>query len=301
MQVSVIIPCYKDSATLARALDSVVSQTRSVDEIILVNDASPESTEIENVLVAYPQVRYIVNPRNLGLAATRNAGVLAATGEVISFLDADDELHPQKIEFQLSKYKSNRAISCNVQRIGDDRGTDRVTTYTSITSCSIINKPSSLVRKNSITGASLMIAKDLFLSIGGYDEKLRSCEDFDFWLRVLSMNISVHNINLPLYLYRLNENGLSRNLVNISYWELEVVKKYYKNIQMNENSVAGEPFTLALWLIRHLMRYEATKNEKLLSATIENFNLLNKWPLIKSTVNFLFAKRILAFVNRCYR
>ena len=60
MRVSVVIPCYKDAGTLARALDSVLGQSRPVDEIIVVNDASPESREIEAVMGGYPQVRYII-------------------------------------------------------------------------------------------------------------------------------------------------------------------------------------------------------------------------------------------------
>ena len=120
MRVSVVIPCYKDAHTLARALDSVLGQSRQVDEIIVVNDASPESHEIEAVMDGYPQVRYIINSQNMGLAATRNVGVEMATGDVISFLDADDQLHPQKIEFQCSILKDGSAVSCDSVRFANE-------------------------------------------------------------------------------------------------------------------------------------------------------------------------------------
>jgi len=256
-----------------------MAQSRRPDEIIVVNDASPETAEIEAVLTAYPIVRYVVNTQNLGLAATRNAGVQVASTEIVSFLDADDELHPQKIEFQLSLYCPRRTVSCSVARIGDERGIDGVVTYSGEPNYFVFTDSSMLVRKNILTGGSMLISRELFLSLGGYDAKLRSCEDFDFWLRVLDTNIPVYNINLPLYLYRVNENGLSRNLLNISYWELEVVKKYYDRQHLARARPSGEAITLVIWLFKHFVRYEYCRDQKLLEATCRNLQLLNRWPV----------------------
>ena len=80
--VSVIIPCYKDSQTLVRAIESVLKQTYQKIEIIVVNDCSPETELIERCLSAYPQVRYLCNSVNVGLAATRNNGLAMANGEI---------------------------------------------------------------------------------------------------------------------------------------------------------------------------------------------------------------------------
>ena len=281
MSVSVVIPCYKDSATLSRALDSVYAQTHAVDEIIVVNDASPETNAIVAVLAAYPGVKYIVNRKNLGLAATRNAGVRVASGDIVCFLDADDELHPQKIELQWSLYHPKRAISCNVMRIGDERGVDRVVFHHGEIRYSECGDSSRLVRRNTLTGASLFISRTLFLAHGGYDETLRSCEDFDLWLRLLDAGITVLNIEWPLYLYRLNEQGLSRNLLNISYWELEVVKKHYARHYRRGESPPDEGSTLALWLFRHFVRYAQCRDPKLLQNSRENLNLLEAWPLTR--------------------
>jgi len=281
MRVSVVIPCFKDSATLGRALDSVFAQSRPADEVIVVNDASPETSEIEAVLVAYPSVKYVVNAANLGLAATRNAGVHAASGEIVCFLDADDELHPQKIELQLSLYRPGRAVSCSVERIGDERGIDRVAPYTGEVKHSVLADSSVLVRRNMLTGASLMLSRELFLSLGGYDETLRSCEDFDLWLRLLDAGVPAFNIDLPLYLYRVNENGLSRNLLNISYWELEVVKKHYARHRRAGEQPSGEASTLVIWLFKHFVRYERCRDPRLIEATRRNLQLLGEWPLAR--------------------
>lgn len=263
-----------------------MAQSRRPDEIIVVNDASPETAEIEAVLIAYPQVDYVVNSQNLGLAATRNAGVQAASSEIVSFLDADDELHPQKLEMQLSLYRPARTISCCVARIGDERGTDSVVTYSREPKYSVFTDSSVLVRKNILTGASMMLSRELFLSLGGYDESLRSCEDFDFWLRVLDTGIPAYNINLPLYLYRVNENGLSRNMLNISYWELEVVKKYYGRQHLVGARPSGEAITLGIWLFKHFVRYEYCRDQRLLQMTYRNIELLGLRSFVRTILSF---------------
>ena len=288
--VAVIIPCYRDSYSLARALDSVLAQSRMPDEIIVVNDASPETAEIEAVLVAYQQIKYIVNPQNLGLAATRNIGVAAASSSIVSFLDADDELHPQKIELQLSLYRPDQAISCRVARIRNERGIDHVVRYDCAVKYSVLKDSSRLVSRNALTGASLMISRELFLSLGGYDENLRSCEDFDLWLRLLDKGVFVFNVELPLYLYRINESGLSRNLLNISYWEMEVVKKYYERHSRAGVKLFGEAVTKAIWLFRHFVRYEECRDPKLMEATHRNLELLRNSPFIR--IVLIFAQQI---------
>lgn len=287
MRVSVVIPCFKDSATLARALDSVLGQSRPVDEIILVNDSSPEVNEIETILRSYPQVRYIVNTHNIGLAATRNVGVAAATGDVISFLDADDELHPQKIEFQLAVYRSDRAIACDVERIGDERGVGRVVSYSGKVKYSVCRSTSRYLRRNLLVGASLMISRNLFLSLGGYDEDLRSCEDFDFWLRILEAGVLVLNINLPLYLYRINEAGLSRNHLNISKWELVVVNKHIMRLKQRGEQMKDEALIMFVWLFRHSVRYEQCRDHRLLEAINLNMALLDRWPWMQKSLTLL--------------
>lgn len=281
MRVSVIIPCYKDAATLGKALDSVFAQSRLPEEVIVVNDASPETNQIEVVIAAYPNVRYFVNNTNLGLAATRNAGVQAATGDVVSFLDADDELHPQKIELQLSVYRPGLAIACNTIRIGEERVVSDVEHFVGDAKYAVLENSSKLIKRNALTGASLMISRHNFLTLGGYDETLRSCEDFDLWLRILDAGIPALNIRLPLYLYRINEAGLSRNLINISFWELEVIKKYYARHRRSVLKRWGESLIFGLWLFKHLVRCEQCHDTKLLEITRRNIELVIPAALVQ--------------------
>lgn len=292
MKISVIVPCFKDSATLKRSLDSIFSQTYTVNEIIVVNDASPETLEIEAILSTYPTVLYIKNNNNKGLAASRNIGVNAATGDIISFLDADDELHPQKIEAQIALFNATEAISCQVARIGNEVGINKIKLYPTDWRFSIHRKSAHLIKKNVLTGASILMEKNLFLSIGGYDESLRSCEDFDLWLRLLDAGIPVLNIKLPLYLYRVNESGLSRNYLNISKWEILVLRKYFEGKEPSKLFDQYKYFIYFIWLIKHLVRYEECKNPVFLENIKKNIELINESTVFKFTFILILKLRM---------
>jgi glycosyltransferase involved in cell wall biosynthesis len=274
------------------ALASVYAQTRRVNEVIVVNDCSPESDAIEAVLREYPQVVYIRNDRNLGLAASRNVGVNAATGEIVSFLDADDELHPQKIELQLNVFSPEIAVSCKVRRFGKGIGRERTVRYRKKPCVNEITSSQAIVLRNHLTGASIMISRALLLSLGSYDERLRSCEDFDLWLRLLDAGVKVRQIQLPLYLYRYNENGLSRNSVNVSFWELQVLQKYFQRHGRDFLASPVDSRIWAFWLAKHIFRYELSLNHTLRMETRRNIALLTAHPIMASMLVFIERARL---------
>jgi len=278
-RVTLVVPCYRDAATISRALESVYRQTRPVDEVIVVNDCSPETDEIERVLKRFPDVRCLRHAVNLGLAATRNTGMTAATGNVVTFLDADDELHPQKIELQLQLMGENTAITCRVQRI---RQNERAGEYPVYCGFGLVETSASVGRlllTNYLTGASLMIPKELLMKVGGYDPSLRSCEDYDLWLRLIENGVTVRNLPLPLYYYHFNERSLSNDMANISYWELEVIKRYYARSQRGFLKSFQDRCIWAWWILKHLARLETAPNETLKRRTLNNIDLLAGHPL----------------------
>lgn len=99
MKVSVIVPTYNYGKFLSRALQSIIKQTHNDIEIIVIDDASTDDTQ--DIVKSYPQVIYKRNSVNLGVSASRNKGIEIASGDIITFLDADDWLQPDAIERQL--------------------------------------------------------------------------------------------------------------------------------------------------------------------------------------------------------
>ncbi len=282
-RVSLVIPAYRDSLTLARALDSVFRQTRPADEVVLVNDNSPESEAIETILARYPVVRYFRNPVNIGLAATRNRGVELASGDVICFLDADDECHPQRIAMQLSILIDADAVVCDTERVGFDAKPDRFP---------IVQSPRVFFYRdarrnafeNRLTGASMLIHKATFKELEGFDETLRSCEDLDFWLRLLSQGRTVARIRAPLYRYYYNPFGLSKNLNEIGKWELTVIDKHIRSGR------AGNPTGLlaaclqTVWLGKQYLRSARSADRALNKWVDSQLFRLGPWPVLKKAV-----------------
>lgn len=288
--VAVIIPCYRDANTLARALDSVRAQTHGVNEVIVVNDASPETAAIEQVLTNYPEVIYKKNQTNIGLAATRNVGVDLSTSDIVSFLDADDQLHPQKIELQLALCAGEVAVTCGVRRVSTACECAMISRFKGGDIETKTVKKARFLFRNSLTGAALMIRRDIFLRMGGYDSSLRSCEDFDLWLRLISSRIKVISIDCPLYFYYYNPHGLSNNFRNISRWEL---------IVLNKHLTAGfwTSIVLCVWLGKHVVRARWTRDNVLLDETFENANCFVH-PQWLAKLFVWFAKRLpMTFVS----
>lgn len=294
LSVCVIIPCYKDSKTLKRAIQSVINQTTAVDEIIVVNDCSPETDAIDNIVSSYPSIIYIKNNFNVGLARSRNIGVNKSSTELISFLDADDELHPQKIELQISVYKPSYAITCSFGRKNNFSSNKF---YKSLKIKYHENKKKILVR-NTLNGAGILVSKKKLLLVGGYDENLRSCEDWDLWIRLIDDGLKIIKIQLPLYLYNDNPNSLSNDQYNISYYETKCIEKH------TAGSIKSFLFNQFLWFIVILKQIyrsailtkkidttlnHKTKYRKLDNLISENINIRIKVLILKLTLKIIFT------------
>ncbi len=288
--VSVIIPCYKDSKTLCRAINSVVAQSYKPIEIIVINDCSPETEIIEKYLQNYPRIKYFYSKKNLGLAASRNKGIQLAKGEIVAFLDADDEYHPDKIKIQLEYLEENTVVTCEVLNILPNGKS-----YSKSRSDRLIVQPREIMFSNKLNGAGLLCQKKLILSMGGYNPNLKSCEDYDLWFRLLLSGIRVNVISKPLYLYHFNSEGLSKNIRNISRWELRVIQQYTSNKDLKWENNFNYILVMFVWLIRHLIRSEDTANIQLREDTLKNGILLNKSPILKSLFYTIAYLRICAF------
>lgn len=104
-KVSVIIPAYLGAAYLGKAIQSVLDQTYTDFELIVVNDASPDETDEVVKSFDDPRVKYIVHERNVGVNRARATGVMASTGGIIAFLDQDDFIHPEKLQRHASLFE----------------------------------------------------------------------------------------------------------------------------------------------------------------------------------------------------
>ncbi len=285
-QVSVIIPCYRDATTIARAIRSVVVQTYRDIEIIVVNDASPETSLIEAEISKFQEVRYIRNPSNLGLAATRNAGIRAADTELVAFLDADDEYAPNKIELQVEAFRKGQFVTCGIERISPE-GARRCL----FRQDRLICEPREILLRNTLNGAGLLASRQQLLSIGGYRAELRSCEDFDLWLRSLRSGIRVLDLGEPLYRYHLTPSGLSRSIRNISYWERRVIEDHLR--ELVDTPLARWAYRL-IWILRHATRAEMAREQGALRDLLRSIEGAEGPDWVRSLARSAISGRLLA-------
>ena len=120
--VSVIIPAYNVSPYISQTLDSVVAQSFTNYEIILVNDGSPDTTELEEILQPYRERIVYLKQRNCGVASARNAAIRVARGKYLAFLDGDDLWLPDFLEKQLAFIESGGGydlVYSNAYHFGD--------------------------------------------------------------------------------------------------------------------------------------------------------------------------------------
>jgi glycosyltransferase involved in cell wall biosynthesis len=188
-KISVIIPAYNAADHLERALWGALHQTYPPDEILVIDDGSRDATaEIARTYGA--PVRLISHDRNRGLSAARNTGIQHATGDWIALLDADDLWYRRKLEQQvaaLAGAEEDVGVLFCLTRIVTPDGTDWI-------DCADVPSPQedepgfirALLLQNAVSGSgcSPLIRRELLLRIGGYDESLRTCEDWDLWLRL---------------------------------------------------------------------------------------------------------------------
>ena len=131
-KVSVIIPTYKRSAYLKRAVESALSQTYENIEVLVVDDNGMDTEDGNRVATLMrqfssdPRVRYVQNARNTGGAEARNIGVYTARGDYISFLDDDDEYLPEKTEAQLFFMKAHNLDACLMDLAGYNEKGERI-------------------------------------------------------------------------------------------------------------------------------------------------------------------------------
>jgi len=224
-RVSVIIPNYNQTRYVGQALQSVFRQTYHNYEIIVVDDGSTDNS-YEVIKGFGGRVRYI-RQENRGLASARNTGIIAAQGELISLLDADDQWSPTYLETMISlinKFPSAAVYYCLAH------GMD----IKEIELPQIFGGPiplpeklySTLLKGNFINACTITMRRSVVIKEGLFDPMLKSCEDWDLWLR-LSPKYEFIGIKEYLVRYRIHGSSLSTDLQMMQQATRTVVEKHF--------------------------------------------------------------------------
>ncbi|MFO7840140.1 MAG: glycosyltransferase [Desulfosalsimonadaceae bacterium] len=193
-KISVVIPAYNRAWALGRAFDSVLAQDFPDFELLVVDDGSDDDTRA--LLEAYGSRLTWIAQSNQGVSAARNRGVARAAGDLVAFLDSDDYWYPQKLRVQAAFFDARPdARICQTQEIWIRNGRRVNPGRRHAKPAGDIFVPS--LSLCLVSPSAVMLKKSLFEEMGGFDEALPACEDYDLWLRV-SARYPVHLIDRPL-------------------------------------------------------------------------------------------------------
>jgi glycosyltransferase involved in cell wall biosynthesis len=235
--VSVIIPCYKQAHFLPQTIESVLSQTYSPIEILVVDDGSPDN--VAEVVQRYPQVQYI-HQQNAGVSAARNNGIKHSKGEFLQFIDSDDLLLPTKIEKSIATFNADPELGV---------------VYTDFVVCDSNLVPmhqfpwwhshpeTELLKHLLHLGApglphTLLIRRHLMEEIGGFNTKLKGCADFLVWFTLALNEVKFKYIDEKLTLYRRHSSSMSHDTLHmdedkIRAWQITRTLTFKRKIDLD--------------------------------------------------------------------
>lgn len=213
-KVSVIIPAYNAATWVGRAVDSVLSQTWTDLEILVVDDGSTDDTR--NVLAGFSPPVQVLTQANAGPAAARNLGLARATGEYVAFLDADDYWRPEKLARQVALLDRQPDVGfCSTATELVDTAGHHLGDWP----CGPAGAPMPdilFMHGTVISGSTsgVLVRRDLVIEVGGFDTTLRGFEDPDLWIR-LAARTSYRCIPEVLTIVVRTPGSVSSNLANM--------------------------------------------------------------------------------------
>ena len=247
-----IIPAWQRAASIRAAIDSVLRQTWTEFELIVVDDGSSDGTAEIAEAVEDPRVRVVRHAANAGAGAARNTGVRAAKGDWVAFQDSDDEWLPDKLSRQIARRDAGLAdgrapiaVYCAMAVVRRPPAGGRMT-------LDCIPWPDArrlegdvadaLLDGNFVSTQTLFARRDALIEAGLFDETLPALEDWDLALRLSRLGPFAF-IDEPLVIQRFSDNSLTRS-------GAKRLAGYARILEKNAETLAADPVRLA----RHARR-----------------------------------------------
>lgn len=312
--VSAVIPAYNAAGTIARALDSVYAQTGGlISEVVVVDDGSEDRTAAL-VREQFPRA-LVVEQQNRGVSGARNAGVARATGEWIAFLDADDEWLPDRVMTQLraaAQYPEAALVMCGEITVpaggGEGRGTVAAAPAAASDEDLIVFTLRDWLRGTpfrsgvSLSCSAWLCRRSVFAELGGLDETLGNCEDFEFALRVAAHGHVTAAVPRDLFVRHMQQQSASQGVcseLRRAQMALEVVRRHGPGVCALPDCLSGDEYDEILQhylthLLYHLLAEGESEQAREVAAEaaglggsshrMRQLRLVQRWPGIASAL-----------------
>jgi len=229
-KVSVVIPAYNAMTFLPETLASVLNQTFSDFEVLIINDGSQDNVEQWANEVTDERVK-LISQANQGLAGARNTGILKSRGKYIAFLDADDVWDAAKLEKQVNRFEQNPKLGVVDTHVFfvDEQGNKLFPAGASYPEGSLLERQ--IVTNLVLCGSSAMVRRECFETVGLFNTSLRACEDWEMWARI-AFNYPFSIIEEPLVYYRQHPNNMSKDVELMFANAREAIESIYQTIPL---------------------------------------------------------------------
>jgi glycosyltransferase involved in cell wall biosynthesis len=234
-KVSVIIPSYMTAHLIAGALDSVLQQTFQDFEIIVVNDGSPDTPELEKVLAPYRDKIVYIQQENKRAAGARNTAIAHAKAEFLAFLDSDDTWLPDHLASQMKRFEQDPALDL-VYADGMLDAPEWSRKFSEL--CPSQGPPSFealVLERCQIPVSTVVVRKQALARASFFDETLQRCDDYDMWLRTAFYGARIgynQNIQVRFKHFRPGSLGVSRVKMFEAYGK--ILQKALQTLPLND-------------------------------------------------------------------
>lgn len=252
-QVSVVMPAFNASLFISEAIRSVLSQTYSNLELIIIDDCSTDNTVKIVETFTDPRIRLIRNSKNSGISVSRNKGINSAKGEWIAFLDSDDIWREEKIEKQLLLYEESpeAKLIFTASSFINERG-ERLKYELNVPKT--INRKD-LLKQNLISCSSVLVKKELMIKYPMPVSLKSMHEDFAVWLSVLNEEKYAYAVQEPLLIYRVSSGSKSGNKLKAAQMNWNTY--CYIGLNMKEKIT-----NMTVYAFRNLIKYSNLRRGK---------------------------------------
>ena len=220
--VSVVMPAYNCEATILESINSVIRQTYSKFELIIVDDGSKDNTyKVLKRFKDFPNIIIIRSKINYGISITRNIAISKARGQYIAFLDSDDTWHEDKLKIQVNLMKNNNYFCCHSTYTRKDKTLKKA----KIIKAQKFIRKSDMLKGNKIGNLTgIYDAKNL----GKVFQKKIGHEDYLMWIEIINLAGFSYGCLDNLAYYNLSQNGVSSNKLKSIFWTWNIYKNELK-------------------------------------------------------------------------
>ena len=233
---SIVIPTYQAADTVAESIESALAQEQPASEVIVVDDGSTD--RLEEALRPFRARIELISKENGGGASALNVGAVAASGDFIAILDADDAYHPRRIAALSALGRARPDLDLITTDARFIVAGETVGSFAANTPFAVQNQRTKIF-ENCFPGGWPAVRRERLLAIGGFDENLRTGYDWDCWIRLLLSGARAGLVEEPYYEYRLTPSSLTASRVSSLWDRVRLLEKAAANPDLQESERAS--------------------------------------------------------------